>query len=169
MFLGGLRPANSEPISSRSGSTTAKSRARSTTRSARPFDLDRQDFGGQTTRVQDQADRGRASHRGRDSADLRRAAGALQRPEPVDRPDPPRDVHAAAERAAGADRAIEAALRRSAGGDREDPVQRGAGRERRGRRTVLAGLRPSAESRRRSTPAVTPTAQHQRRLRRAGS
>ena len=56
------------------------------------FDLDRQDFGGQTARVPVPADRRRASHRSSHPPDLRRTPGALctDRIRPPG-PDPPRE------------------------------------------------------------------------------
>ncbi len=128
---------------------------------ARSAGLRRSDRG-----VQGPADRRRSPHRGGDSADLRRLAGAVRRSESVDPPRSAATVHAAAEYAAGADRPVEAAIRGGAGGRREDSAERRADCQRRGRRPVLAGVDPDApRAWPASTPAGTPTGSTSRRAR----
>ena len=75
--LGGLRPAGSEPITRRAVGRRARGADRSShdAERAATFDDDRQDFGGQTTRVPRQAAGRRSLDRRGDSAHLRRAAG----------------------------------------------------------------------------------------------
>ena len=153
---------------SRSGSTTARSRPSSTIaeRYGR-FEIDRQDFGGQTADFRVKLRPGRSQDRRRHSADLRRAAGAVQRPQSFDAAGSAARVHAAARHAARAAGGAEAALRRSAGGDREDPAERRARRERGSRWPVFAGhdRRRATAGAARSTPAATPTGGTSRRAR----
>ena len=170
VFLGGVRPAHSDPISlslwvdDRQVRTIVHDQEK-----YGRFDLDRQDFGGQT-----------AEFRVPLTAGEHRIAVAIPRifeglparlhgPNPVDPARSAARVHAAGKRHARAGRSAEEELRGRNRGAREDSVQRRARRQRRGWRAVLAdhgalGREPGADLRlrapRRPAPAGLRTADH---------
>ena len=149
--LGGVRPTAPTGHGRAVGGPAARWQPWCTTPSApRRSTIDRQDFGGQTTRVPASGSTAGdrwisvaiprifeglpARYGGPNPVEAARAAAAEFKP-PADAP--PERIAAAAQ-----------ALRRNAGGAREDPAQRRPRQRRRGRRPVLAGDGPVGGERR---------------------